>query len=220
MLLSRGWNRLIWGAIVIVLAILVVKTRDDLAMYFAGVGKLEVRVDPAQDAVILDWRGAIEAPMASRISEAFDRHRNDARRFVLSLSSPGGSLEHGGEMVRLLRRMRETHDVDTVVEARRICASMCVPVYLQGKRRTAAASARFMFHDVSFHEFHSKEELDVPEASSKKATDRLFARYFTAAGVPQSWIGAIRAEMAGGKDVWKTAAELLDENAGIVQAVF
>jgi len=202
------------------LAVLAFRTYDDFTLYFAGVGKLEVRADPGQDTVYLDWRGKIEAPMANRISDAFNQHRGDARRFVLTLSSPGGSLHHGGEVVRLLRRMAETHEVDTNVDARRACASMCVPIYLQGKKRTAAANARFMFHEVSFREFHSDEEINVPAASRGRETDRLFSRYFQAAGVPQSWIREVRTEMKGGNDVWRTARQLVEENANIVQQIF
>ena len=96
---------------------------------------------------------------------------------------------------------------------------MCVPVYLQGQRRTAAANANFMFHEVSFRESFSKDELEVPEAAKGTSTDQLFAKYFTPAGVPDRWIQKVRADMSGGNDIWKTARELIDENAGIVQDV-
>ncbi len=215
-----GLNRVIWAVMLIALAVLAHRTYDDFTLYFAGVGKLDVRVESAQNTVYLDWRGKIEAPMANRISEAFNQHRGQARRFVLSLSSPGGSLDHGAEVVRLLRRMGETHEVDTLVEARRACASMCVPIYLQGQKRTAAANARFMFHEVSFREFRSEEEINVPAASRGRETDRLFSRYFLAAGVPRSWISEVRIEMKGGNDVWRTARQLVDEKANIVQQIF
>lgn len=50
-------------------------------------------------------------------------------------------------------------------------------------------------------------------------TDRLFDKYFEAAGVPLSWISKVRADMAGGHEVWKTGRELFDENSGIVRQV-
>ncbi|MBL8881686.1 MAG: hypothetical protein JNL45_01390 [Hyphomicrobium sp.] len=74
-----------------------------------------------------------------------------------------------------------------------------------------------MFHEVSFREELSDDEVAVPQRAKSSATDRLFARFFVPAGVSQSWITKVRAEMAGGNDVWLTGAELVDEQAGIVQ---
>ncbi|MDX2309672.1 MAG: ATP-dependent Clp protease proteolytic subunit [Hyphomicrobium sp.] len=217
---SRTLNRVIWIAMLVLLAVLGFKTRDNIELLFAGVGKLDVRVVPDQDTVVLEWRGQIEAPMASRLAEAYEQHRRDAGKFVLSLSSPGGSLDQGAEVIRLLRRIAATHTLETIVEGRRLCASMCVPVYLQGQKRTASETSQFMFHEVRFREFHSDETIDVPDSATGKATDRLFRKYFLTAGVPAAWIRSVRAEMTGGVDVWKTGRELVDEKAGIVQDVF
>ncbi|MBK9077809.1 MAG: hypothetical protein WBP38_04270 [Hyphomicrobium sp.] len=217
---SRALNRLLWAAVLLAIVVLGFKTRDNLELYFAGVGTLDVREAPDGGTVYLNWRGKIAAPMASRIAEAYERYQGTAGTFVLSLSSPGGSLAHGADVVRLLRKIKETHRLDTVVEAGRRCASMCVPIYLQGQLRTAAESAQFMFHEVSFMEFSSKERLEVPESATASATDSLFERYFVPAGVPVSWIRSVRAAMAGGNDVWKTGRELVDEDSHIVQQVF
>lgn len=217
---SRGLNRALWALVLVAIIVFGLKARDQFEAVFVGVGKLDVRVAAEDDTVFLRWRGRIEAPMANRIADAFEQHKNEQRRFVLSLSSPGGSLDQGAEVVRLLRRIGETHKIDTVVEGRSVCASMCVPVYLQGQRRTASEQARFMFHEVSFHEYFSQEDSDVPAAATARETDKLFSRYFAPAGVPDSWIRSVRAAMTGGNDIWKTAPELIDENAGIVQQVF
>ncbi len=195
------------------------KTRDNLESFFEGVGKLEVREETESSTVYLKWRGKIDAPMETRLAEAFEQHQASARRFVLSLSSSGGALSHGARVVKLLRRIGETHGLDTVVESGSRCASMCVPVYLQGQRRTAAENARFMFHEVSFREYLSKDEIAVPASAKASETDRLFADYFAPAGVSQSWITQVRADMTGGHDIWKTARELADENANIVQEI-
>ena len=203
----------------LLLAGLGLKTRDNLDTYFEGVGKLEVREEPENKTVYLKWRGKIDAPMESRIAEAFALHQSSARRFVLSLSSLGGSLSHGARVVQLLRKIGETHGIETDVAAGSRCASMCVPVYLQGQRRTADATARFMFHEVSFREYLSKDEIAVPASATASETDRLFSDYFASAGVPASWISRVRADMTGGHDIWKTARELTDENAGIVQDI-
>ncbi len=156
--------------------------------------------------------------MAIRIAEAFARHKDEAHKIILTLSSPGGSLDQGAEVVRLLDRIGQTHMLVTSVDAGGICASMCVPVYLQGQRRIAAANAEFMFHEVNFRDFFSKEkDQSVPDSAIGAETDRFFDTYFETAGVPQSWIRKVRADVAGGNEVWKTGRELLDEKSGIVQ---
>ena len=217
---SQNLNRILWVSLLLLIAVLAVQTRDNLEQFFAGVGRLDVTADADGDTVQLYWRGKIDAPMASRIQDAFDKHRGTAQRFVLSLSLPGGSLQHGGQVVALLRQIRRTHRLDTVIERNRRCASMCVPVYLQGQTRRAAESARFMFHEVSFREQFAEKDIDVPASAKQSATDRLFETYFTPAGVPDAWIRKVRADMSGGNDVWKTARELVDEDAAIVQDVF
>lgn len=211
-------NRLVWAAMILLLVGLAFKTRDNLEIYFAGVGKLDVRAVPTDDTLYLSWRGKIDAPMAARIAEAFESHKREAHKIILSLSSPGGSLDQGGEVVRLLGRIRQTHKLITLVDAGAVCASMCVPIYMQGQLRLAAPGAEFMFHEVAFRDFFSKtRDSSVPETAIGSETDRFFEKYFQSAGVPQSWISGVRAQMTGGNEVWKTGRELVDERADIVQ---
>jgi hypothetical protein len=205
---------------IILLAFLAFKTRDHFALYFAGVGTLEVQAALSEDTLYLRWRGKIDAPMATRISEAFEQHRTDVHKIVLQLSSPGGSLDQGADVVRLLRRIRQTHTLVTRVDEGGICASMCVPVYLQGEHRIAAADARFMFHEVNFRDFFSKQtDSSVPEAAIGAETDRFFDRYFDAPGVSQVWVRNVRARITGGNEVWETGRELLDDKSGVVQEI-
>ena len=151
-----------------------------------------------------------------RVEDVFRRHQGGGARFRLSLASPGGKVDHGGEVVRLIKTMQRTHAIDTVIEGRAVCASMCVPVYLAGTRRTASPAARFMFHEVSFRDAVTDKRNEVPEKAIERGTDQLFERYFRPAGVDELWIADMRKTMRG-KDVWRTAAELVAERAGIVQ---
>lgn len=219
-MLSTSYNRLVWGIMILVLAVLAVRTRDHFAAYFEKVGALEVRTVPDKDLIYLRWRGKIAAPMASRISEALAAHEGEGSKIILSLSSPGGSVDEGAKVIRLLRSIREKHVVVTSVDEGAMCASMCVPVYLQGQQRIAAADADFMFHKVVFRDFFSNErDPSVPAASIDAETDRFFETYFVAAGVSQTWTRKLRSEIAGGNEVWKTGRELVDEKSGIVQEV-
>ena len=187
--------------------------RDQLEGIFAGRGKLTVTEESG--TVWLRWRGAIEAPLHARLEEAFRAHQGGGR-FVLSLASPGGKVDHGGDVVRLIKAMQRTHSIDTVVEARGVCASMCVPVFLAGAHRSASPTARFMFHEVSFRDAVTDKRNEVPERAIERGTDQLFERYFRPAGVDELWIADMRKAMRG-RDVWRTGAELVDERSGIVQ---
>ena len=216
---SKQMNRLLWLIVVVLIGVFAYRAQDTIEMALSGVGKLDVRPEPETSTLYLRWRGKVDSPMAQLISEALDKHAGENSRIVLSLSSPGGSLDHGAEIIRLLRRVADTRRIETVVEGRGICASMCVPVYLQGEVRTASANARFMFHEVSFRESFSDDKVTVPEKAIGSATDRFFARYFLPAGVPKDWILQVRHDITGGVDVWKSARQLVDENAGIVQRI-
>ncbi len=153
--------------------------------------------------------------LAGKLDEAYRAHAAGTRRFVIALHSPGGSLEHGREVIDQIRRMQRTHLVDTVVEPGRACGSMCVPVYLAGQRRTAAPQARFMFHEVSFRDNLSGKAEAVPKEAIGRATDQFFERYLKHAGVDARWLADLR-EAVRGKDVWRTAEELMEQRAGVV----
>lgn len=211
-------NRLIWAGMIVLLVILGFKTRDHFASYFATVGQLDVRPLPDKGIVYLRWRGKIAAPMASRIAEAFEKHKGDGHKIILALSSPGGSVDQGAEVVRLLRRIRQTHLLVTSVEEGDICASMCVPVYLQGQQRIAAPDAEFMFHEVAYRDFFSNtRDRSVPASSIAAETNRFIDTYFEEAGVAAAWTRKMRAQIAGGNEVWETGRQLFEENSGIVQ---
>jgi len=210
---DRHTSRLLWLAFAAAIVVLAWQFRDHLDTLWSERGELTVEERPGE--VVLRWRGQIEAPLAGRLDEAYRAHAGSTRRFVVALHSPGGSLEHGREVIGQLRRMQRTHMVDTVVEAKRACGSMCVPVYLAGQRRTAAPQARFMFHEVSFRDSFSGKVEQVPKEAVGRATDQFFERYLKPAGLDPRWLADLR-EAVRGKNVWRTAEELIEQRAGVV----
>lgn len=216
-MLSRRLNRILWVTVIALTVLFAMRAQDTIDLAMSGIGKLDVTHDPQSGELRLRWRGKIEAPMAQQISEAVSKDEGPISKIVLSLSSPGGSLDHGAEVIALLDKIRDKYPLETLVDNRAICASMCVPVYLQGDVRRSAPTAKFMFHEVSFRESLSDDKIAVPEKAVGSATDRFFAKYFLPAGVPADWISAVRQAMSGGSDVWKLGRELWDEHAGIVQ---
>ncbi|MFM9938162.1 MAG: ATP-dependent Clp protease proteolytic subunit [Hyphomicrobiaceae bacterium] len=213
--LSRNANRLVWAVMLAAIVWLSYEFRDTLA--FLTTGTLTASEEGEdQDTVRLRWVGPVEAPMSARFREEISAWAGRKRRFVLEISSPGGSLDQGAAVIRQLRDLRRTHEVETVVLAGERCLSMCVPIYLQGTTRVASPRSRWMFHEVRFREQFSDKDAPVPEQAKIRATDKLFADYFKPAGVSDTWITVTRNAMRRG-DVWRTGQALVDEQAGVIQ---
>lgn len=214
----RQSTRALWLAFAIAIGFLAWQFQDRLELIFATRGALTVS-EEADGVVKLHWRGKVAAPLLARLDEAFRTHgRRGETRFLLSLASPGGELRHGGEVVRLIKAVQRANVVDTVVEGRSACASMCVAIYLAGNNRLADPRARFMFHEVSFRDSVTDKVNEVPERAIARATDQFLERYFKPEGVDPRWLAGIRERMKG-RDVWLTAQELTDQRSGIVQAL-
>lgn len=210
---TRNVNRLLWLVMLGVLGLLVLNF--DVSVYL-GKGKLTVQRDPGNDrVVILRWLGEVRHPMNDKLAEAYRENRSGTERFVLVLSSPGGSVSHGGAVIRTLREMRRSHQLETVIEGNGTCASMCVPVYLQGEERRAAARSRWMFHEVSVHDIVTDEKQSISPAERTARTDKLFDDYFRPAGVDARWIAEIRTLMRKG-DVWRSGEQLVRTKSGII----
>ncbi len=187
---------------------------------FEDKGRLVVRqLDGGDRAVVLSWHHDIDVPMVQRFREAFDEWGGRTGRFVIDLSSRGGALYEGRKLVDLIDEMSRSHQIDTRVGPNGICLSMCVPIFMTGKRRTAAATSKWMFHQPRFVNFVTDEEEDVPERERRALAERFFARYFNHPDISEQWRNDLKREWQGG-DVWRTGAQLVQENSGIVTELF
>jgi ATP-dependent protease ClpP protease subunit len=209
----RAINRLVWVGMLAVIATLAWRYSGK---YLDGRGNLEVITDGAPETLMLSWSGEVRHPMADSIAKAFREHGGDRKRVVLVLDSPGGLLSHGNEVITELRRIGRTHALETVVENRSICASMCVPIYLQGQSRVAAPGARFMFHEVKVVDPLTNERQPQSERQKAANTFQFLDLYFRPAGVPEAWMKDVAVKIQG-RDYWRTAKQLVDEKSGIVQ---
>lgn len=180
---------------------------------FQNSGTLDVRREG--DAVVLTWKSPVEAPMAKKFEMAFRDYGADTDKFVLDLHSPGGALAEGGELIRVIERIKRTHRIDTKVGPGRSCFSMCVPVFLQGERRAASANSSFMFHEPSAVDFDTGEVVDQPTFERNFTTKRFVDRYFVRSPMDPTWRDNLVASWSG-KDVFKSGRELMDEGSGVV----
>ncbi len=182
---------------------------------------LSVSEEP--DRIVLGWSGPVQEPMSERVAAALDRYKNDRRRLVLILNSPGGSIEHGRQVVAAIGARNRA--IDTMVQKEGVCASMCVPIFLAGSRRIADPDAYFMFHQASLSasakdNIKRKELNDAEQALFVKtlethATNELFRQDIGIRGVNGTWLASMRRKIAG-RDVWMSGQQLVDEGSGIV----
>ncbi|MEO0880085.1 MAG: ATP-dependent Clp protease proteolytic subunit, partial [Pseudomonadota bacterium] len=142
--------------------------------------------------------------------------RGEADTVIIDLHSPGGSVSEGRAVIEAIERIRRTHTVETRVGPISFCASMCVPIYLQGSVRRAAPSARFMFHEPSSRDAITGERVDTPEFEQRWASRQFVARYFEDSEMDPAWREKLVTEWRG-RDIWKTGRELVDERANVVQ---
>lgn len=181
------------------------------------------------DRIVLGWSGPVQEPMSERVAAALDRYRNDRRRLVLILNSPGGSIEHGRKVVAAIRARNRA--IDTQVQKEGVCASMCVPIFLAGTRRTADPDAYFMFHRASLNNSAKdnikRKELgeaekalvsDIVETIETQVTDDLFRNDIGIRGVNGVWLAGMRKKITG-RDVWMSGQQLVDEGSGIVDGL-
>jgi hypothetical protein len=99
---------------------------------------------------------------------------------VLFLNSDGGEVNEGDRVIHLLDGIKPTHRLITVVLDGSLCASMCIPVFLQGDDRLAARTSRWIFHEAARQGVNQKERMEE--------TLRLLQKYYLAAGVSPGWI--------------------------------
>jgi ATP-dependent protease ClpP protease subunit len=169
-------------------------------------------------AVVLRWTHEVEAPMAARFAEAFDHWKDRTDNFVIELDSPGGALTEGRLVIAEIEKMKASHHVDTHVGAGAHCLSMCVPIFLKGAARTAAKDAIFMFHEPSTYDLVTDEKVARPGFERTMTSDKFFERYFVNSDMNSAWREKLRAAWKG-RDLWFTAAELMEQESGVVTAI-
>jgi ATP-dependent protease ClpP protease subunit len=182
---------------------------------------LSVQQEPSR--IVLKWSGEVEHPMRDRLAEAFEKFEDDSRQLVLVLNSPGGSVQHGREVMQLIHKVSIERAIDTHVDAGAICASMCVPIYLVGAERTANPRAKFMFHEVRLM-LRADTAPAVREALSHPGVHKMAVNHFTnqlfgddigPRSVDAKWLEQMRKQIKG-RDVWLTGKQLMEQGSGVV----
>lgn len=161
--------------------------------------------------VLMTWAGPIMAPMANQIRDAFESRKGQATRFVLRIASYGGSVVEGERAIEVLRQIKTTHQLETVVAQGDVCASMCVFIYVQGQKRFGALTSSWLFHEVSHQDPVTKQTTRLDRA----AWELLVDKYFRPAGISDAWIADLKPRTID-SDYWQTGSDLIRSNSGII----
>src|SRR5260370_35113316 len=81
--------------------------------------------------------------MAARCAELL-RERN-----VIAAEQVIGQVEEGDRVIQILNEAKQTRRLVTQVLDGNLCASMCIPIFLQGDDRLAARASNWIFHEAT-----------------------------------------------------------------------
>jgi hypothetical protein len=96
-----------------------------------------------------------------------------------------------------------------VVAHGKLCASMCIPIFLQGEDRLAARASIWLFHEAAQRQANGILRTDTAE------TLRLFRKYYAPAGVSTRWLKSI-APLINETDLWQTGGDLISAKSSII----
>jgi hypothetical protein len=157
----------------------------------------------------IDWSGPIVAGMADDLRAALGKYGTTLNRVVLFLDSAGGRVDEGDRVIEVLNEIKLRHQLITVVPHGKLCASMCIPIFLQGEDRLAARASIWLFHEAAQRQAEGVLRTDTAE------TWRLFRKYYAPAGVSMHWLKSI-APMINETDLWQTGGDLISAKSGII----
>jgi uncharacterized protein (UPF0335 family) len=176
-----------------------------------GDGKLMASTKLRSETLYLEWIGRIRNQMAEKIETEFKKVKGQTKDVVLNLSSCGGDVRELERVAAVLRRIKETHRLATMVDRGAICGSACVPVFLQGQRRWAAFTSSWFFHETTSSTGEENSNVTVDRAK----TEALFQDYYLAAGVSESWLNRLRVRIQHA-NYWQTGENLWSDKSGII----
>ncbi|HLI11331.1 MAG TPA: hypothetical protein VKY65_06995 [Alphaproteobacteria bacterium] len=156
---------------------------------------------------VLAVTGGIVPPLAGDVAARLARIPA-GRRVLIDLDSAGGEMAEGLKLIALLKREKERRQIDTLVYYGHLCASMCVPVYMMGKRRYAAAVSNWMFHPAHFGPLPV-----IDRGATVRVLDLMVDL-----GISRRYLTQLDDEdvFSTDSEYWTTGSELYAEKAGIV----
>ena len=167
--------------------------------------KLE-RIDEG-DVTAIAITGAILPPMVDDLAVLLHSIPLD-RKVILDLDSAGGEMEEGNKIIALVGQERKRRHIDTLVWYGHLCASMCIPICLQGEKRHGAALSVWMFHPAH------KEDSPFPSSAATATILSDLVSY----GMNREWLEALdrRDVFSTPGEFWISGADLYAQGAGVI----
>ncbi len=117
----------------------------------------------AADAIGLRYTGPLRRPLADQLRELLLARPQKYNHVVLELDSDGGELSYVKELVTVLQAVRARSELTTRVMEGSLCASGCIPLFMQGARRKASGASIWVFHGAC------SAFTNIPDVSSTDA---------------------------------------------------
>jgi hypothetical protein len=170
-------------------------------------GNASLEFNDKDGTLNIEWSGPIARGMADYLRSTFATYGAGLHRVILFLDSAGGQVEEGDRVIHVLDELKQTRRLVTVVQDDKLCASMCIPIFLQGNDRLAGRASGWIFHEVTGPGADKKE--------LKQQTLQLLDRYYVPAGVSADWIKRI-IPIIERANLWQCGGDLIKANTGIV----
>lgn len=173
----------------------------------ATLSTFHIKKDGRVIATAIQLKGGIAPPLAEEI-EAIFNEIEPGQKIILDLNSPGGYTSEGYKIIEIIDSQRSKHQIDSYVANGAVCASMCVPIYVQGQEKVAGPASAFMLHGVSTWYSNSLQ----PE-ETERYVNALLERNVSSQFIQSLKLLGVFAISA---DYWANGQKLFDERTGIV----
>lgn len=169
----------------------------------------ELRESKSNEKTVIFFEGLIRKPLAEQFQKLVDQ--SDLRLPIeLRFNSEGGSIYETQAFVKIIDTLKEKNvEVNTRVDLGSMCASNCVPLFVQGKERIAGSASSFMFHGVAMFAI-----TNIPDQQDTQ----IMINFYKRAGINESWIQKqIDLKVwSTPSETWYNGKELLEDGSNFV----
>ena len=123
-----------------------------------------------------------------------------------------GSVAEGERVIEVLRQIKATHQLETVVAQGDVCASMCVFIYVQGQKRFGATDQQLAVPRGLAH--GPRHQADRPSSIAPPGSAWSTSTCGRPA-CPDAWIADLKPRTVD-SDYWQTGSDLINSNSGII----
>lgn len=166
------------------------------------------KIDSDEKTIVL-LEGLIRAPLTEKFQKLITE-ANLKKEIELRFDSVGGSIYETKKLIKVLTELKENNvELITRVDQGSMCASSCVPLFVQGQKRLAGNTSSFMFHGVALYAV-----TNIPGESDTKVMIDAYRK----AGINEKWIQKhIDMQVwSSPNETWYNGKELLEDGSNFV----